>query len=314
MPTGTKKTVYVALTGNLLIAATKFVAAAFTGSSAMLSEGFHSMIDTGNEILLLYGMHRSTLPADARYPFGRGKEVYFWSLVVALLIFAFGAGISIYEGVHHLRHPSPIENPLINYGVIAAALVFEGISWWVALKQFRLAKGAMGYFEAIHKSKDPTVFTVLVEDSAALLGLLFALGGIALGQVTGNPAFDGGASVLIGLLLGVVAFFLAVESKGLLIGESAGGEVVEGIRALIGLNKDVDRVREILTMHMGPEYILVNISLHVSPTVDRAKVHQVFENIDRDIKQHYPKVKRVFIESETVPVPALEAASAHPGD
>ena len=301
MPTGTKKTVYVALIGNLLIAATKFVAAAFTGSSAMLSEGFHSLVDTGNEVLLLYGMHRSTLPADARYPFGRGKEIYFWSLVVALLIFALGAGISIYEGIHHLRHPVPVENPLINYGVIGAALVFEGISWWVALKEFRRVKGSLGYIEAIRKSKDPTVFTVLVEDSAALLGLIIALGGIALGQVTGNPAFDGGASVLIGVLLGLVALFLAVESKGLLIGESAGSDVVEGIRGLIGLNKDVQRVSEILTMHMGPEYILVNISLYVSPTVDRARVHQVFENIDRDVKHHFPHVKRVFIESQTVP-------------
>ena len=301
MPSGTKKTMYVALIGNLLIAATKFVAAAFTGSSAMLSEGFHSLIDSGNEVLLLYGMHRSKTPADARYPFGRGKEVYFWSLVVALLIFAFGAGISMYEGVHHLRHPRPMAHPLMNYAVIALAMLFEGVSWWVALKQFRLSKGTLGYIDAIRKSKDPTVFTVLVEDSAALLGLVFALAGIALGQLTGSPLFDGAASVLIGMLLGFVAFCLAVESKGLLIGESAGSEVVEGIRALIGLNRDVDRVREILTMHMGPDYILVNISLHVSPTVDRARVHQVFENIDRDIKLHYPKVKRVFIESETVP-------------
>ena len=167
MSDGTKKTVYVALIGNLLIAAIKFVAAAFTGSSAMLSEGFHSVVDSGNEILLLYGVHRSSLPADARYPFGRGKEVYFWSLVVAILIFAFGAGISIYEGVRHLRHPNPIENVLVNYGVLAAALVFESISWWVALKEFRRIKGSLGYLEAIRKSKDPTVFTVLVEDSAA---------------------------------------------------------------------------------------------------------------------------------------------------
>lgn len=307
MPSSTKKTVYVALAGNLLIAATKFVAAAFTGSSAMLSEGFHSLVDTGNEVLLLYGMHRGQLPADARYPFGRGKEVYFWSLVVALMIFAFGSAISVYEGLHHLRHPSPVDHPLVNYGVIGMAMLFEGISWRVALKQFKRAKGGLGYIEAIRKSKDPTVFTVLVEDSAALLGLLFALAGIALGQVTGNPVYDGAASVLIGVLLALVAFCLAVESKGLLIGESAGGEVVEGIRALIGRNRDVDRVREILTMHMGPDYILVNISLHISPTVDRARVHQVFDNIDRDIKHHYPKVKRVFIESETVPTPSAQA-------
>ncbi|MEO5651461.1 MAG: cation diffusion facilitator family transporter, partial [Marmoricola sp.] len=152
MPSSTKKTVYVAMAGNLLIAVTKFIAAAFTGSSAMLSEGFHSLVDTGNEVLLLYGMHRAKTPADARYPFGRGKEVYFWSLVVALLIFAFGAGISVYEGVHHLRHPGPMESPAINYAVIGAALVFEGISWTVALRQFKRAKVAMGYFEAIHKS------------------------------------------------------------------------------------------------------------------------------------------------------------------
>ena len=299
MPTGTKTTIHVALIGNLLIALTKFVAATVTGSSAMFSEAVHSVVDTGNEALLLYGMHRASQPADARFPFGHGKEVYFWSFVVALLIFALGAGVSIYEGVHHILHPSPMENTRLNYAVIGVAFLFDGASWLVALREFRNNKGDWGYLEAVHRGKDPTVFTVLFEDSAALLGLLAALAGIALGDLTGNPAYDGAASIIIGLILSVAAFWLAFETKGLLIGESASGDVVNGIRTLIRRDPQVDRVNAILTMHMGPDYILVNISLHVASDVDRAHVHQIFSNIDRDIKQAYPRIKRVFIESES---------------
>jgi cation diffusion facilitator family transporter len=310
MAKGSKKTVYAALIGNLLIAACKFVAAAMTGSSAMLSEAVHSVVDTGNEGLLLYGIRRARLPADERYPFGHGKEIYFWSFVVALLIFALGAGVSIYEGIHHLLHPAPMEDPLINYAVIGLAFVFEGASWLVALREFRASKGEHGYLEAVHRGKDPTVFTVLFEDSAALLGLVVALAGVALGQLTDNPFYDGAASILIGLILSVAAFWLAYETKGLLIGESAGGEVVAGIRELVLRDPQVDRVNAILTMHMGPDYILVNISLHVASAAGRMQVHGIFDDIDRAIKQRYPKIKRVFIESESVESDSAESAAA----
>jgi cation diffusion facilitator family transporter len=299
MPTGAKKTVYAALFGNLLIAVTKFFAAAYTGSSAMLSEAVHSLVDTGNEGLLLYGMKKAAQPPDERFPFGHGKEIYFWSFVVALLIFALGAGVSIYEGIHHIIDPSEVENPMVNFIVLGLAFLFEGYSWTVALREFRANKGDRGYLEAVQRGKDPTVFTVLFEDSAALLGLLAAFAGLVIGQLTGNPVWDGIASVIIGLILAVAAVWLAVETKGLLIGESAGRDVVAGIRAAILSHPKVDRVNEILTMHMGPDFILVNISLHVAREADRSMAHQIFEDIDRDIKQRYPKIRRVFIESES---------------
>lgn len=309
MSSGDKKVIYAALAGNLAVAISKFVAASLTGSAAMLSEGVHSLVDTGNEGLLLYGMHRAALPADARYPFGRGKEIYFWSFVVALLIFSLGAGISIFEGIVHLRKPAEMENPLINYIVLGLSILFEGYSWTVAIREFKVTKGDRSYFDAIRRGKDPTTFAVLFEDSAALLGLLVALASLVLGQVTGNPYFDGGASIVIGLILAATAVWLGRETKGLLIGESANSEVVLGIRELIGTNHEVDRVNDILTMHMGPEFILVNISLHVASNVDRAQVHAVYERIDDSIKTRFPKVKRVFIESERnskvlVPSPA----------
>jgi cation diffusion facilitator family transporter len=304
MAAGTKKVVYAALLGNLLIAATKFGGAFYTGSSAMLSEAVHSVVDTGNEALLLYGMHRSKMPADARFPFGHGKEIYFWSFVVALLVFALGAGVSVYEGVHHLRHPESMQSPRVNYVIIALSILFEGGSWTVALKEFRERKGEHGYIDAVRRGKDPTTFTVLFEDSAALLGLLVALAGVGLSDWSGNPVYDGGASIVIGLILAATAIWLARETKGLLIGESANREVVEGIRELVRCDTEVDRVNEVLTMHMGPDFILVNISVHIAPQVDRARVHQVFDSIDHRIKERYPNVRRVFIESENEPAPS----------
>ncbi|MBC7573167.1 MAG: cation diffusion facilitator family transporter [Herminiimonas sp.] len=311
MTSATNKVVYAALCGNLLVAIAKFVAAAVSGSAAMLSEGIHSLVDTGNEGLLIYGMHRARMPADARFPFGHGKEIYFWSFVVALMVFSMGAGISIYEGIIHLREPAEISDPLINYAVIGVSILFEGYSWWVAVREFKVDKGARGYIDAIRRGKDPTMFAVLFEDSAALLGLLVALASQILGQITGNPYFDGAASILIGLILAATALWLGRETKGLLIGESANTEVVAGIREFIGANPEVDRINEILTMHVGPDYILVNISLHIISRADRPEVHAIFEDIDDAIKHRYPKVKRVFIESErnsTVPDPEPRVA------
>ena len=201
-----KKVIIAALIGNSMIAVTKFIAAHLTGSSAMLSEGIHSLVDTGNQVLLLHGLKRAAQPADKYFPYGHGKEIYFWSFVVAILIFALGAGISLYEGYHHILHPVEISNPIINYVVLSLAIVFEGGSFYVAAKAFNASKGDLGYFEAVKKGKDPSIFVVLFEDAAAMLGLFIALMGIIAAQVTGIAMFDGIASMIIGVILALTAF------------------------------------------------------------------------------------------------------------
>ncbi len=298
MSAGSKKVIYAALAGNTLIAITKFVAAFFTGSSAMLSEGIHSVVDTGNQILLLYGLKRAQKPADEKFPFGYGKEVYFWSFVVAILIFAVGSGVSLYEGVHRIGSPSAVENPHVNYLVLAFAMLFEGAAWLFALREFSRAKGKWGYIEAVQRGKDPSLFMVLFEDSAAMLGLLVAFGGVLLSQLTGNPLFDGVASILIGVILGGTAIWLAYETKGLLIGESANKGVIRGIREIVSANGDVEHVNEVLTMHMGPDFILVNLSVDFADSLTAAQVEQTVARLDREIKRAYPAVKRLFVEAE----------------
>ena len=298
MASGSKKVIYAALVGNALIAVTKFIAASITGSSAMLSEGIHSVVDTGNQVLLLHGMRRAQLPADRRFPFGHGKEIYFWSFVVAILIFAVGSGISIYEGVRHILHPEPISNPHINYLVLGLAMIFEGGAWYFAFVEFRRVKGNWGYMEAVQRGKDPTLFVVLFEDSAAMLGLLVAAAGIGLAQLTGVPQFDGIASVVIGLILGATAIWLAYETKGLLIGESANVRVVDGIRALVVARPEVDHVNEALTMHMGPEFILLNLSVKFRDEFTAPDIEAAVRSMEKQIKGSYPEVKRIFIEAE----------------
>ncbi len=299
MASSSKKVVYAALAGNMLIALTKFVAAFLTGSSAMLSEAFHSCVDTGNQILLLWGMRAAKKPPNEKFPFGRGKEIYFWSFVVAILIFAVGAGLSIYEGVSHIVHTDEaIGDPTVNYIVLGLAVIFEGTSWLFALREFRKHKGKLGYFEAVKRGKDPSMFLVLFEDSAAGLGLVVAFVGISLTQWTRNPVYDGIASVLIGAILGVVAIWLAYETKGLLIGEAAEPEVVEGIRRLTTRAPEVNRVNELLTMHMGPNTVIVNISVDFADECTATQIEDVVRNIDRRIREQYPTVKRVFIEAE----------------
>lgn len=299
MSTSSSRTVIIAaLLGNALIAISKFVAAFMTGSSAMLSEGIHSLVDTGNQILLLHGLKQAQKPASEQYPFGHGKEVYFWSFVVAILIFAVGAGVSIYEGVHHILHPQKIDNPTLNYFILGLAILFEGAAWAFALREFTRAKGKWGYLEAVQRGKDPSMFVVLFEDSAALLGLLVALIGISLAQVTGLLWFDGLASVIIGLILGGTAIWLAYETKSLLIGESANQSVVEGISNIVRGYGSVEHVNEVLTMHMGPDFILVNISLDFNNHVTADIVESSIAMMDQRIKTDYPQVKRVFIEAE----------------
>lgn len=292
------KVIIAALIGNAAISITKFFAAFTTGSSAMLSEGIHSLVDTGNQILLLYGMKQAKKPADEAFPFGHGKEIYFWSFVVAILIFAVGSGVSVYEGIQHVLHPVEIDNPMVNYIVLALALVFEGSAWFFAFREFGKVKGQRGYIEAVKRGKDPSMFVVLFEDSAAMLGLVIAMLGIWLTQVTGIAVFDGIASIVIGLILGGTAIWLAIETKGLLIGEGANRSVIASIRQIAESFDEVENVNELLTMHMGPEFILVNISIRFRRGQMTREIEAVVQEIDAAIKAEHEIVKRVFVEAE----------------
>jgi len=294
-----KVAIFAALAGNFLIAITKFGASAFTGSSAMFSEGVHSMVDTGNQGLLLLGLHRAKKPADETYPFGHGNEIYFWSFIVAILVFALGSGISIYEGVHHLQHPVEVTNVMVNYLVLSAAIVFEGIVWFIALRAFNRQRGKKSYIEAVSKAKDPTLFVVLFEDSAALVGLFIALVGTALGQATGWLWVDGVSSILIGCVLAATAFWLAKETMGLLIGEAATSETVQGIRRLTSSYPQVIRVNEVLTSHFGPTALLVNLSVEFRDDLETGEIEATIARIDLSLKQQFAEINRVFIEAET---------------
>ncbi|UCH72774.1 MAG: cation transporter [Rhodospirillales bacterium] len=297
--TESKKVIYAALVGNSLIAVTKFAAGVFTGSSAMLSEAVHSLVDSGNQWLLLYGMKRSRRPADDRHPFGYGMELYFWAFVVAILIFGVGAGVSIYEGVQRVAQPHPITNPAVNYAVLGLAMVFEGAAWWIAFREFNRMRGRRSWMAEIRFSKDPTVFTVLFEDSAAMLGLIVAMAGIAGAQAFDMPVLDGVAAILIGCILAVTAGLLAYECKGLLIGEGAGRAVVAGIRRIIGAQAGIKSINEILTMHLGPEDVLVNLSLDFTDGLSANDVESAVSAMERAIKETYPEVTRVFVEAQS---------------
>ncbi|HIP94813.1 MAG TPA: cation transporter [Leucothrix sp.] len=294
-----KKVIFAALAGNSLIAITKFIASYITGSSAMLSEGIHSLVDTGNQGLLLYGMKQAEKPASAEFPFGHGKEIYFWSFVVAILVFALGAGVSLYGGIKHIMHPAEIANPLVNYIVLSLAMVFEGAAFFFALKEFKKVKGQLTYFEALKQGKDPSIFVVLFEDGAALLGLVVALIGVFLAERTGIAMFDGIASVVIGVILAVTATFLAIETKGLLIGESADPEIVKAIHAMVDEIDPIERTNEVLTMHMGPNYILVNVSADFAPAASSDEVEGSIAELDKRIKKRFSNVKRIFVEAES---------------
>jgi cation diffusion facilitator family transporter len=299
MSASSKKVIYAALVGNGLIAITKFAAAVFSGSSAMFSEGIHSVVDTGNQVLLLHGMRKATKPACKRFPYGHGKEIYFWSFAVAILIFAVGSGVSLYEGIIHTIHPEPLGNPTVNYIVLGLAMIFEGFAWYFAFTEFTKAKGKWGYIEAVKRGKDPTMFVVLFEDSAAMLGIVVAFIGILLADLTGIPVFDGIASIIIGLILGGTAIWLAYETKGLLIGESANKVVIKGIREIIKGFEGVEHLNELLTMHMGPEFILVNVSIDFRDNIPAGELESMIADMDGQIKESFPTVKRIFIEAES---------------
>lgn len=296
---GSRFVIFAAIAGNLLIAVTKFVAAAFTGSSAMLSEGVHSLVDTGNGLLLLYGLRRAAQPPDRLHPFGHGRELYFWSFIVALLVFALGAGVAFYEGVIHMLDPEPIENPLVNYVVLGLCMVFEGGSWLVALKEFRRSKGSLGYIQAVRRSKDPSVYTVLFEDSAALLGLVIALIGISAAQYFEQPWMDGAASVGISLILAATAVFLARESKGLLMGEPALPDMQAKILEVAQADPAVEKANGVLTVHIGPEQIVAGLSLDFVDHISAADIETCVERLENKLKAEVPEVSAVFIKPQT---------------
>jgi len=294
-----KSTIYAALAGNLAIAVTKFGAAFWTGSAAMLSEAIHSTVDTGNQLLMLYGLRRAARPATAAHPFGYGLELYFWTFVVAILIFGLGAGVSIFEGISKIRAPHPVSDTLVNYVVLGVSFVFEGASWLVAFRAFRVQSGSAGLLDAVQRSKDPTVFTVLLEDSAALAGLLIAGIGLACAEFFHLPILDGVASVLIGLVLAGVAWFLAAECKGLMLGEAADPLVRAGLREIASDRPGVRGVNEVLTMHFGPRDVLAAISLDFDDGLPAEAVERTVSDVERQIKTTFPQVRRIFVEVQS---------------
>ncbi len=296
---GSRITIYAALAGNFLVAVAKFVAAFFTGSSAMLSEGVHSLVDTSNQLLMLYGLHRAARPPDDDHPLGYGREIYFWSFVVALLVFALGAGISFYEGVMHILDPSPVENPMASYIVLGLAFLFEGASWWIARREFDKERGNLGYLAAARRSKDPTNFLVLFEDSAALLGIVIAFIGVFSAEHTGVEILDGVASIGIGIVLAATAIFLARESKGLLIGERASGELQDAVQRIAAADEAVAGVNRVLTVHLGPDQVVVALSAEFHDDRTAPEIEACVERIEDRLKAEHNDVALVFVKPQT---------------
>jgi len=299
-----KIAIYGAIGANVAIAATKFVVAGITGSSAMLSEGVHSAVDTFNGVLLLVGLHLSKRPATPEHPFGHGKELYFWSLIVAVLIFGLGGGVSFYEGVQHIRQPEPMRDPTWNYVVLAAAALFEGTSFLIALRQFRAQARGLPFWQALDRSKDPTTYTVLAEDSAALVGLAVAALGIYLSHALNMPELDGVASVIIGLLLAGVAVVLVAQARGLLIGEGIRPETARAIRAMAMEQECVEEVGHILSMYIGPDEVLVIVDVNFKDDTPTGEAADAIAAIEKQARARFPMIRRIFIEASEAPVPA----------
>lgn len=296
---GSHKVVYAALIGNGLVAISKFVAGFLTGSSAMFTEGVHSTVDTSNQLLLLYGLHRAAKPADQAHPFGYGRELYFWSLVVALLVLAIGTGVSLYEGISHILEPEPIEDATVAYIVLGVSAVFEGGTWWAALREFRKFKGDMGYFEAFQKSKDPSVFTVLLEDSAALLGLAIAATGIIGAHVFNAPVLDGVASIGIALVLAAMSLLLVHESKHLLLGEPAHPYVRESILETAAAEPGVRQANGVFTVQMGPEQVVAVLSLEFDDALKVPEVESCIRRIEDKVMETNAGLIALFIKPQT---------------
>jgi cation diffusion facilitator family transporter len=296
-----RKAVHAALLGNILVAITKFVAAFLSGSSSMMSEGLHSLVDTGNQALLLYGYRSSKREPDRQHPLGYGRELYFWSFMVAVLLFTLGAGASVYEGVNHIRHPRPIEYVTVNYVVLALSFVFEACSWWVALGIFRKRKGSRSYWRAVRDSKDPPAFMVLFEDSAALIGIAIAAAGIFAADRTGISELDGVASVLIGAVLAVAAVLVARESKGLLIGERASDRVAQSIADLARSEPGVERASRILTIHLAPEQIVAALDLEFADELKTPQIERSVQALEQHVRDKHPEVVALFVKPKAAP-------------
>ena len=296
---GSNIAIYGAIGANLLIAISKFLASFFTGSSAMLAEGIHSLVDTGNGLLLLLGIKRAKQKPDKMHPFGYGKEVYFWSFVVSILIFALGGGFAIYEGIHALQDPHVIEDPTWNYWVLGAAIAFEGTALYLALKTFNKSRAhkSRNLIKKIIRSKDAATFAVIIEDTAAVIGLSVALLGVYLSQVLDNPYLDGAASIVIGAILLAVATFLAKESKGLLLGESAYDEVVEDVDRIINSNPRVIASNMPQTMHFGPDKILLIAEVDLIDDLSLPEAEKIVDDLRKEIMDKKPKIKEVYIQT-----------------
>jgi cation diffusion facilitator family transporter len=295
----TSLVVYAALAGNLLVAITKAGAALWTGSSSMLSEAVHSFVDTGNEVLLLYGMHRSKGAADPDHPIGHGRELYFWSFIVAVLIFALGAGVSMLQGIDHVQNPGPIQDPAVNYVVLGLAFVFEGVTWVISLRQFKAAKGELGFIEAFRRSKDPPSFMVLFEDSAALLGIAIAAAGTYASTSLGMLKADGVASILIALVLAAAAILLAGESKSLLIGERADRRLSDSIRRVASEVESVECVNGLFTVQLAPDQVVVALSLEFADDLHTPEIESAVIEIEKRLRTAHPEVVTVFVKPQT---------------
>ena len=301
-----KSAIFGAIAANVLIAISKFIAAFFTGSSAMISEGIHSLVDTSNGLLLLYGIRRSKRSPDKEHPFGYGKEIYFWSFVVAILIFALGGGIAIYEGIHYLQHPQPTEHVLWNYIVLTLAFVFEGMALLFALKGFRAKNKDKNLLKAIRKSKDSAGFAIIVEDFSALIGLAIALFGITMNLVTNNPIWDGIASIMIGVLLCAVSIFMANESRGLLLGEGATPEDLLIINKIIEEHPNTSFYAPPKTMHLGPDSVLLALDINFVDGLSTDQLEKTIRELELEISKQRPHINKIYIESKSMTGRAAE--------
>ena len=293
--TTSTRTLVIALLANLGIAVSKFVAAAVTGSSAMLTEGVHSIVDSTNQLLLMWGRRAAKKPPDKLHPFGYGRELYFWSFVVAVLVFALGAGVSVYEGIIHIMEPEPAVSPFVAYGVLLFAFLLEGWSTLEAFTDFRKAKGELGWFQAVRLSKDPPAFIVLLENGAAMAGIIAAAIGLALSQIKGDPFYDGAASVVIGAILGLTAMLLAFESKGLLIGEAADPVLVNSLHALACGQPGVVGVGDVLTVHSSPDQITVMMNVDFRDDLPAGQVERIVCRVEEEAQERWPQVRRLFV-------------------
>lgn len=311
-PNSSKISLYGGIATNIAIALSKFVAAYLTGSSAMLSEGIHSLVDTGNGGLLLYGTAQSQKAPDAKYPFGRSKELYFWSLIVAMLVFSIGGGMSFYEGVKHIQNPSPIEDPHWNYIVLGVSAVFEAIAAYLSLKAFMEGQ-TIGLFRALRTSKDPSAFAQVLENTAALLGLVIAGAGVFFGHLLNNPYLDGAASIAIGLLLMGVALFLVYRTKGLLVGQGVDANTLASLERIARAQPFVQEIRSPLTMYLGANDVVLALDVDFGDSLTAEEVATAVEQLQDAIRAKHPEVQRIFIEAKNLIQPSqTQPAKARP--